>query len=85
MHSVCPRRDPFQVRCDNPLCDECYNNVVTLAQVWSVNVSVILIRIILQLLPLQEDCQFRGHYSFGNIGPDDVDWAQLTRQGGKIS
>ena len=84
MHSVCPRRDPFQVRCDNDLCDECYNNIMDLTFVWSTNVGAVLMKIILQLLPLKNDCRHRGHHSFGNIGPDDIDWAQLTRNGGKL-
>ena len=83
MHSLCPRRESFQVRCDNELCDECYNNVIDMTLLWSMNVAAVLIRIILQLLPIKEDCRFRGHFAFGNIGPDDIDWPQLNRQGGE--
>ena len=52
--------------------------------VWSTNVGAVLMKIILQLLPLKNDCRHRGHHSCGNIGPDDIDWAQLTRNGGKL-
>ena len=80
--SVCLRRGPFQIRCDEPTCWECRLQFLDLVHVWSVYVAPLLARHLISLLPLKKSRMHIVNIQFGNFSPDDIDWERLERANG---
>ena len=80
--SVCPRRGPFQVRCDVPNCWECRLQFLDLVHVWSIYVAPLLARQLIGLLPLKKNRMHIVNIQYGNFSPDDIDWERLERAHG---
>ena len=65
--SVCPRRGPFQIRCDTENCWECRGQFIDLVAVWSMFVAPLLARVVIGLLPLRAERRHIQNAYFGNL------------------
>ena len=83
--SVCPRRNPFQTKCEDPGCPECRGQYLDLTYCWSNNLPAMIARGLIGQLPIKREHRRYLSVNFGNIRPDMVDWDKLERSSGTDS
>ena len=81
----CPRRQFFQIRCDDHGCEQCTNNGMDLGDATTIYLPVLVAVHLLHLLPVKGDRdQEINSRSFGKVLPSDVDFAKFTTHTGKL-
>ena len=83
MLTRCPRREWFQIRCNDPECEQCMGIAMDLGDVTTIYEPVLVAIQLLQLLPHKKDrIQELDSKTFGKVLPMDVDFAEFTTHTG---
>ena len=71
--TVCEKRKPFQLRCEDEECVECDGLYMDLEFVWSLYIAPLLARTVIGQLPKKKARKFVETDMFGCISPNDID------------
>ena len=78
----CPRCKPWQIRCDDPGCEQCVGTAMDLAGSHTTYVPSNVAIFVLHLLPIKKEKQNAVYGPIGKVLPTDVDFDAFSTHTG---